>query len=504
MRFFSRSAVVGVLSIIGACAGFGIDAHAQKSVWLGTAPACSAQPADCTARGMEYVRSDKYGDGAVCWSGTKVLCREKEPVPPGSVWMGTAPFCAAKPTDCSDNGMIYVRSDAHGDGAKCSSGAKVLCKPDPHPAPARTSVWIGTAPFCAASENDCARYGLEYQTPPPQSAKALYEAFYKDYGNHCTNGGKKVRCAIPAPPEAAVLDSANAFNVVSFNIYAKPYILGNTGQVERICRIPAALATYASAQRIRIDAIAFQEAFITDCVGDLDLYKLLKEYGWPHVAKVRPAAGGSIGNGGTFIASRWPILEEDNIIYRDCEGWDCHAAKSARYARIVKSVGGQTATYHLFGTHLNAYNSDSQTGAEVRRKQAQQLKDAITELDIPASEAVIIAGDLNVNLNGDFKLQRTDREPYKTMQLLEAKMPQVVFGTDGLQRMEGTHSGGDLSELNTATRAWLDYTLTSTAHLAPDTATMQAIPLTVVFPRMRLLSDHLPVLGKFVFPLAGA
>jgi endonuclease/exonuclease/phosphatase family metal-dependent hydrolase len=182
-------------------------------------------------------------------------------------------------------------------------------------------------------------------------------------------------------------------------------------------------------------------------------------------------------------------------------------------------------TYHLFGTHLNAYNSKSQTGAEVRRKQAQQLKDAFTELDIPASEAVIIAGDLNVNLNGDFKLQRTDREPYRTMQLLEAEMPQVVFGTDGLRPMKGTHSGGDLSELNTATKAWLDYTLTSTAHLAPDTATMQAIPLTVVpfvgncpftncaaleqeftfsFPRMRLLSDHLPVLGKFVFPLPGA
>ncbi|HEU4727025.1 MAG TPA: hypothetical protein VFT22_04030 [Kofleriaceae bacterium] len=44
-----------------------------------------------------------------------------------NIWMGTAPFCKATPDDCRQAGMVYVRSDRRGDGSKCVSGTKVLC-----------------------------------------------------------------------------------------------------------------------------------------------------------------------------------------------------------------------------------------------------------------------------------------------------------------------------------------------------------------------------------------
>jgi hypothetical protein len=105
---------------------------------------------------MDYVRSDQYGDGKECLTGKKVLCQSsfKQCRPQGgntnlnlninsndntniiqsssaSVWVGTAPFCGGRPSDCTDRGMDYVRSDQYGDGKECLTGEKVLCQSPP-------------------------------------------------------------------------------------------------------------------------------------------------------------------------------------------------------------------------------------------------------------------------------------------------------------------------------------------------------------------------------------
>lgn len=54
-------------------------------------------------------------------------------LPPGEAvaadkWLGTAPFCKAKRSDCSKYGMEYVRESKTGNGKKCVSGKKVLCR----------------------------------------------------------------------------------------------------------------------------------------------------------------------------------------------------------------------------------------------------------------------------------------------------------------------------------------------------------------------------------------
>ena len=108
-------------------------AHAQqlREEWVGTAPSCGASPSDCTRRGMDYVRSDKSGDGRGCFTGTKVLCRERRSSASSDmiqVWIGTAPACNASPQDCSRSGLTYIRSHSSGDGASCLTGEKVLCQ----------------------------------------------------------------------------------------------------------------------------------------------------------------------------------------------------------------------------------------------------------------------------------------------------------------------------------------------------------------------------------------
>lgn len=130
--------------------------------WIGTAPSCNASPRDCTDRGMEFVRRDDRGDGSECWTGTKVLCRgwRDAPTPQtADVWLGTAPACSASAQDCTRLGMTHVRSDKSGDGATCVTGSKVLCTA---PKAATVREWVGTAPFCSASQDDCTRRGLRF------------------------------------------------------------------------------------------------------------------------------------------------------------------------------------------------------------------------------------------------------------------------------------------------------------------------------------------------------
>jgi endonuclease/exonuclease/phosphatase family metal-dependent hydrolase len=48
--------------------------------------------------------------------------------PPATVWLGTAPFCTASSRDCDIMDLSYVRSDTSGDGLACVRGEKVLCE----------------------------------------------------------------------------------------------------------------------------------------------------------------------------------------------------------------------------------------------------------------------------------------------------------------------------------------------------------------------------------------
>lgn len=359
--------------------------------------------------------------------------------------------------------------------------------------PPRSGVWLGTAPLCEAREEDCAVFGLTYVRSDASGD-----------GLPCLRG-TKVLCEVPeirpAPPRA---DRATRFTVVQYNIMDRPFWVGHDGQRERVCRIPQALAR-SLASREHIDVIVFNESFSGICAEDLGLRDLLSSYGWRHHLPVI-SAWWKPSNGGIFIASKWPVVASRNLIFRACRSLDCLAAKGVQYARIEKTVGGRSKVYHVFGTHLQARRGSL---AAVQRRQAVEMAEFVERQRIPRTEAVVLAGDFNVHgpSSSEFK---------ELLAILKAALPPLVGNRRASLDVDNTLFGRG--------PWWVDYVLSSTAHQRPLEASTEILALKTeqefaicldagprpyhVGPyapacaktvRVRDLSDHYPVIGRFEY-----
>jgi len=356
------------------------------------------------------------------------------------------------------------------------------------------SVWLGTAPFCAASHRDCEILGLNYLRSDTSGD-----------GLPCLCG-EKVLCEVPETAVTpAASDRVTGFTVVQYNIMDRPFWVGQEGQRERVCRIPQALARLAASETI--DVIVFNESFVGVCAPGLRMSDMLAYYGW-HYSLPRLSTWWKPSNGGIFIASKWPIVASQNMVYEACSASDCLAAKGVQYAKIEKNVGGRSKTFHVFGTHLQGYRGTNVAG--VRREQLQEMAEFVTQQRIPADEPVLLAGDFNIRGPAGVSFQ-------ELVDILRVTVPTVVGGRRATMDVDNTLFGRG--------PWWVDYVLPSAIHQPPDTAAMEIIALKTeqefaicaqarfrpfyVSPRssscartvwVRDLSDHYPVIGRFAYP----
>ncbi|MCF1431433.1 MAG: sphingomyelin phosphodiesterase [Shewanella sp.] len=227
------------------------------------------------------------------------------------------------------------------------------------------------------------------------------------------------------------------------------------------------------------DVIVFEELFDNSLRSDF-LNHIAKEY--PYHTKKLDRSGEPL-NGGVVIVSRWPIESEEQVVYDDCQGVDCFAAKGVVYARINKNG----SIYNVFGTHPQA--DDSAKDKEVRANQIIQFKSFVDSLNIPAKEPVLFAGDFNIDkihYPGEYKA---------LLNVLNATEPQA----SGLY----TYSfNPELNHWATGEQGYLDYVLYSNEHVKPITSTntlriIRSIDSSLF--GLWDLSDHFPVEGDFTY-----
>lgn len=294
-------------------------------------------------------------------------------------------------------------------------------------------------------------------------------------------------------PLSVAANSSHTFDVLSYNIFMRPYFLD--GQRTRTDYLVAQLAGY--------DAIVFQEAY-DDRIRDLLLQGLIEKY--PFSTRVLGYDTAFEQDGGVIIISKWPILREAQRVFTVgqapttrcpgpdcCESFDCYADKGVVYAKINKAG----RCYHLFGTHLQAGSENW----KLRNEQLKVISDFVASRRIVRGAPVIIAGDLNVD--------RSDRARFANMQSLLAAVqpplrPTMPRTQGGIFTFDGPSN--DLNEEEDV-RQYVDYVLYSIEYLTPVSAYNQVRVFRASeawrhffwHRGRRDLSDHYAVLGHFVY-----
>lgn len=238
-----------------------------------------------------------------------------------------------------------------------------------------------------------------------------------------------------------------------------------------------------SGQRIRAGLIA-------DQLGDHDVLVLCELFDlglreqvleglrprYPHVTAVLGHEGRMFNNGGVALASRWPLEAEDRRFFGEsrCAGLDCFAEKGVVCATVEKE--GQRV--HVFGTHTQA--GDRPAAARMRRAQFALVREMIVHRDVAADEAVIVAGDLNVDALGRAE------EHHEMLEILEAEAARSPGITGSYDPTRNPLAKGSRAEL-------LDHVLWSRDHLTPQQATARILEVRTDDPwrdGIRDLSDH--------------
>ena len=176
------------------------------------------------------------------------------------------------------------------------------------------------------------------------------------------------------------------FRVAQFNTFTTlPEPIRFLGQRERLRRMAEPLA------ELDADVIVLNECIIKD--AHTILLPALARYGYRFCTRqlISDAPLPSIVNGGVFVVSRWPIVQEYGHVFSARCGSDALAAKGVVYARIAK----HGKMFNVLGTHMQAW--DSAEAVRVRVEQSLEIRGVIDFLRVPADEPLLLAGDLNID-----------------------------------------------------------------------------------------------------------
>ncbi|WP_148713792.1 sphingomyelin phosphodiesterase [Chitinolyticbacter meiyuanensis] len=266
----------------------------------------------------------------------------------------------------------------------------------------------------------------------------------------------------------------NDFKLLTYNVWALPPISSNN--CARLDEIANNLAGY--------DAVTVQELFDNDCRAQF-LAKVRTAF--PYQSQLVDIPSNILQDGGTMILSRWPILVDRTLVFDQCTGSDCLANKGANYVQVLKNG----KVYHLANTHAPSFDTDE--ARQMRRYAFGQIRTLLDGQQIPAADALLIAGDMNVN---KYKFP----DDYAQMQsILRATAPTSTGYVNTFDASVNLNAGNGVSG---GTVEYLDYVLVGNGHRPPRTASNDVRVLRTLRSdlwKVRDLSDHFPVAGLFAY-----
>ncbi|AKU15486.1 sphingomyelin phosphodiesterase [Luteipulveratus mongoliensis] len=214
----------------------------------------------------------------------------------------------------------------------------------------------------------------------------------------------------PAPP----------LRVLTHNVMMLPSIVGGNYANE------TRAAMIASSDYVKgYDVAIFEEAFDN---GPSETLKtgLSRQYPYqtPVLGRSKSGWDQTLGaysaltpeDGGVTVVSKWPITRKVQYVYKQGCGADWFSNKGFVYVEL--KVNGRKV--HVVGSHAQADDSLCSDAPSVRRSQFAELDAFLDGLHIPASESVVMAGDLNV--------VKASAEYPSMLQALDATAPAAYKG----------------------------------------------------------------------------
>lgn len=195
-------------------------------------------------------------------------------------------------------------------------------------------------------------------------------------------------------------------NILSYNFYARPRFIFWDNQVERAKQFAYTIKLYETMNYCKIDVLFLQEIF--DNKVNKILKKELKDIGF--IYKTHRDKKLFKTNGGGLIYSRYPILEQGNMMYKKAQIFNVAAAKGMNYAKIAK----RGKVYNCYNIHLDSFDED------FRLTQMKQMKEYIRKRNWDR-EVNIIGGDFNIDLFSE--------EVKNIWKVFDYSVPKVDFNT---------------------------------------------------------------------------
>jgi sphingomyelin phosphodiesterase len=198
-------------------------------------------------------------------------------------------------------------------------------------------------------------------------------------------------------------------------------------------------------------------------------------------------------DGGVTVLSKWPIVRKEQFIYKDACGSDWWSNKGFVYAEL--NVNGTKV--HVVGTHAQSTDSGCKAGeaAQMRSRQFKQIDAFLDAKNIPASEEVIVAGDMNVD----------SHSPEYASMLADAGLTGADIRTGHPYSFDTQDNSIAADRYPDDPREDLDYVLHRTGHAKPagwtnEVVKEQSAPWTVsswgTDYTYTNLSDHYPLIAS--------
>jgi phospholipase C len=309
------------------------------------------------------------------------------------------------------------------------------------------------------------------------------------------------------------------FRVMSYNIFQ--LAVTNWDQQQRAYRLESAIRKLEPIP----DVIVFNEVFSEVADQTLEHLRDLYPYQTPNVGQSCHKGWDQItGNcsslplvsrGGVVILSQHPIEYRHAHIYKNTlvNSWDFFANKGFAYIQVQK----EGERFHVFGTHLQATHDDiADSEHRIRMQQLAEMQAIISDYNISQDEAVIIAGDMNVEWKQHAQVQEMLQQLNAKVNVSNEQAYTYSAKENWLTKLFYLRFGGDATFEDT-----LDYVLLSQSHrLAKQYPPQQTLTLKAESPWYwpliqgqwplpegqfdhngfySELSDHFPVVVDFIF-----